>query len=678
MKRRNSQFSSRGSGVKVSFIIKAGWIWVLLALVSSLSVSVPAHSNPAKPNFPDTSQGEESSTYTPRIVGGAAVPISRAPWQVALIALPSSNNFLGQFCGGSLVSNEWIVTAAHCVVSDVDESVMSPSRLGIQVGNATLSTSRLSALSVQRIVVHPSYVSSSYNHDVALIQLSSPVSLRAGSIEAIPLVRGSIAHNSPGFVTGWGQTSMTSSSGYVFSPRWPTALEGVRVYVSDANCWNEAPSGYNSTLMICAGTDGWNHDTCQGDSGGPLSVSVSGVNQLAGITSWGSGCAWLSPGVYTKVSNYANWIDSYIVPLEFSSRPTPTISGFAVIGRTLTASAGSWSPEPSFSYQWLASNTVISGANGSTYVVRSADLNKPITVRVTATKAGYAATSLVSAATSAVTRTMPFTQAPTPTITGTAIEGHTLTAQTGTWDPQPTFTYQWLSNNSPINSANASTYALKTTDFGKRISVRVVATLSGYTTTTVTSTQTSAISPGVSFASTSTPTISGFAVVGQTLTASAGSWDPEPSFSYQWLASNRVITGANGSTYVVRSADLNKPITVRVTATKAGYAATSLVSAATSAVTRTMPFTQAPTPTITGSTILGQTLTASVTGWNPQPTGFTYQWLRNGSNINRATGSTYTLTSADLGRLISVRVVATLSGYTTTTVTSTQTSAISP
>jgi hypothetical protein len=103
-----------------------------------------------------------------------------------------------------------------------------------------------------------------------------------------------------------------------------------------------------------------------------------------------------------------------------------------------------------------------------------------------------------------------------------------------------------------------------------------------------------------------------------------------------------------------------------------------LVSAATSAVTRTMPFTQSPTPTITGSTILGQTLTASVTGWNPQPTGFTYQWLRNGSNINRATGSTYTLTSADLGRLISVRVVATLSGYTTTTVTSTQTSAISP
>jgi hypothetical protein len=91
-----------------------------------------------------------------------------------------------------------------------------------------------------------------------------------------------------------------------------------------------------------------------------------------------------------------------------------------------------------------------------------------------------------------------------------------------------------------------------------------------------------------------------------------------------------------------------------------------------------MPFSQSPTPTISGITILGETLTASVTGWAPLPTSFTYQWLRNGSNISRATGPTYVLTSADLGRRISVRVVATLSGYTTTNVTSNPTAAISP
>jgi secreted trypsin-like serine protease len=665
-------------GMTGSITRRHTWFLIVLICFTSLSSVDPAFSNDFNSNSkPSTaSDSGEGGGFSTRIVGGSSISISQAPWQVALIDLQKANNYQGQFCGGSLISAQWVLTAAHCVVSSSNGSLVPVSRLGIQVGSATLSINQLSALSVERIVVHPSYRSNSYNHDIALVKLSSPVQLRTGSVEAIPLVRGPVPHNSPGFVTGWGQTGMTTSSGYVFSSRFPTVLEGVGVYVADSGCWGEAPSGFVSSIMLCAGSYGWNEDTCQGDSGGPLAVSLAGTNYLAGVTSWGYGCAWLSPGVYTKVSNYVQWIDQNSV-VDFSSASTPTISGFAVVGQTLTANPGSWDPDPDFSYQWLSSNRVISGATGSTYLVKSSDLRKSITVRVTATKAGYAATPAVSAATSVVTATMPFGTSSTPTITGSTIVGQTLTVDTGSWDPSPSFTYQWLSNNRAIRSATNPTYTAQAADLGKQISVRVVAKLSGYTTATLTSNQTAAITPGIPFDSTATPTISGFAVVGQTLTANPGSWDPDPDFSYQWLSSNRVISGATGSTYLVKSSDLRKSITVRVTATKAGYAATPAVSAATSVVTATMPFGTSSTPTITGSTIVGQTLTVDTGSWDPSPS-FTYQWLSNNRAIRSATNPTYTAQAADLGKQISVRVVAKLSGYTTATLTSNQTAAITP
>jgi secreted trypsin-like serine protease len=663
--------------------------WISFVLIIAIALILPltpevSFSKVIKSESPALLSEEQYDIVSPRIVGGSEVSISTAPWQVALIDVQYSNNFFGQFCGGSLISATWIVTAAHCVVRG--SRTLLPSALKIQTGDSTLSMSSLSGFSVSEIVVHPQYRSTSKNHDIALLRLSTPVTL-GETTQAISIYRGEISEDTVGYVTGWGETTTTSPRGDYFFPtgggyyrpgtsNFPTKLHGTYVWVSDKNCWGAKPKSFRSDLMVCAGTRDWLNDTCQGDSGGPLAIEFSGRNYLAGVTSFGAGCAWLSPGIYTKVSRYASWIFDR-AGLDLSATPSPSISGYPVVGQTLTAETGMWNPTPSFSYQWLSNNSPISGATNPTYLVSNRDLRRVISVRVTGTEPGYRL-AFTSSQTSAISATMPFSQSPTPTITGTPIEGHTLTAQTGAWDPQPTFTYQWLSNNKPIKSAKASTYELKRTDFGNRISVRIEAKLSGYTTRTITSSQTDAISPGVPFDSTSTPTISGAAVVGRTLTASAGVWDPEPNFSYQWLSSNKVIRGATGSTYVVRSADLNKPIRVRVTATRAGYAATSLVSAVTSRVARTMPFSQSPTPTISGITILGETLTASVTGWAPLPTSFTYQWLRNGSDISRATGPTYVLTSADLGRRISVRVVATLSGYTTTTVTSNRTAAISP
>ena len=517
--------------------------------------------------------------FTSKIVGGTNISISTAPWQVAIIDRRASSNFNGQFCGGSLISSEWIVTAAHCLVDGSLET--QPSSIGIQVGNATLSTSRLSVLGVSTIEVHPNYVSWGNNHDIALIKLSNPVSF-SSSVAPLSIYRSAVAHNTLAYVSGWGQTGMTNNSGFVYGSRFPTILQGTNVYVSDDNCWGQGVSGFNSTTMLCAGTLDWMNDTCQGDSGGPLAINVSGTNYLAGVTSWGYGCAWLTPGLYTKVSNYASWIDTYVgvAPVDFVSSPNPTIEGYAVVGQTLTANAGDWDPSPSFNYQWFAGSTPISNATGSTYTVARADRNKTITVSVSATRSGYVSTTRSSSPTALVSTTMPFPTAGTPSVSGSLVAGQTLTASTGSWSPTPRFTYQWLSNNAAIRRATGATYVLTSAEIGKSISVRIIATLSGFTTTTVTSSPTAFVTAGLSFTSSPNPTISGTPAIGQTLTANPGSWSPEPTYSYQWLSNGRAISGATASTFLVASSYAGRSITVQVTANRAGYAATSRTSSA--------------------------------------------------------------------------------------------------
>jgi hypothetical protein len=170
-------------------------------------------------------------------------------------------------------------------------------------------------------------------------------------------------------------------------------------------------------------------------------------------------------------------------------------------------------------------------------------------------------------------------------------------------------------------------------------------------------------------------------VLGQTLTASLGVWSPtlEPTeVRYQWLRNGSPIQRATGSTYLLTSSDVGRQISVRVVASKASYVSTTRESTRTSTVLTGWPFDSSPIPTISGSAVLGQTLTASLGVWSPtlEPTEVSYQWLRNGSVIRRATGSTYLLTSSDVGRQISVRVVASKATYVSTTRESIRTSTV--
>lgn len=259
-----------------------------------------------------------------------------------------------------------------------------------------------------------------------------------------------------------------------------------------------------------------------------------------------------------------------------------------------------------------------------------------------------------------------FKRAPTPTIAGTSTVGQTLTAVPGTWSPTPTkLSYRWYRSGTAISGATGKTYKVATADAGKKLSVKVTATRSGYTTTSRTS---AAKTVSAVFKTAPTPTISGTTIVGQTLTAIPGTWSPSPAkLSYRWYRSGTAITGATAKTYRLTASDARQKITVRVTASRPGYATTRKTSAAK---TISAVFTSAPTPTISGTTTVGQTLTAIAGVWSPTPTTLAYRWYRGGTAISGANARTYALTSADAGEKITVKVSASRTGYVTTSKTS--------
>lgn len=346
--------------------------------------------------------------------------------------------------------------------------------------------------------------------------------------------------------------------------------------------------------------------------------------------------------------------------------PTPTISGTPAVGKTLTAVTGAWTPSSAtFTYQWKRNGTDISGATGSTYSPVAADVGSYLTVTVVGSATNYTSTTVNSASTSAVLGQLTKV---TPTIAGNTTVGSVLTATPGTWGPGTVaLTYQWYRNAVAITGATAATYTLAADDDTKALTVTVTGTASGYDTATATSAN---FLVGKQFTLHPTPTIKGNNWLGQTLTATIGKWDTGATLTHQWLRNGVAITGARWHTYKLTSADVGKVITFTTTASAAGFITKTETSAATKVILNGKPFTKAPTPTISGNARVGANLTANLGNWSPLPSKVTYQWLRGGVAIPGATKATYKATAADKGYFLSVRIVATKSGFATTTKTS--------
>ncbi|MCJ1696517.1 fibronectin type III domain-containing protein [Rathayibacter caricis] len=264
---------------------------------------------------------------------------------------------------------------------------------------------------------------------------------------------------------------------------------------------------------------------------------------------------------------------------------TPKIVGTAKVGATLTADPGTWSPAPvAFSYQWKADGVALSGATARTYQPSSATLGKKITVTVNGSKTAYTTVSRTTAPTAAVVAgTMTST---TPTITGIPRVGVKLTADPGSWGPAPVvIAYQWKADGLALSGATASTYTPSSATVGKVITVSVTGAKTGYASASRTSGGTAAVAVGLLTAP--SPTVSGTAKVGSTLTAVTGAWGPSPvALTYQWKANGVAIAGATATSYKPTSTTVGKKITVTVIGKKTGYTTSIRTSAPTAAVVR--------------------------------------------------------------------------------------------
>jgi len=242
--------------------------------------------------------------------------------------------------------------------------------------------------------------------------------------------------------------------------------------------------------------------------------------------------------------------------------------------------------------------------------------------------------------------------------------GGKLTVNTAGWTPTGvTFTYQWSIGTSAISGATGATYTPAVADIGKTVTVKVTGTKAGYTTASAsasTAVQIGAMTPKVTMASS--------AQTGVALKADTSGWVPTgTTFTYVWSVGGVVVSGASGASYTPTTADLGKVVTVKVTGTKSGYTTASVTSSTSAVVGR---FTTVPTPTVSGSPSVGNTLTANAGTWSPTPSSLTYQWTSNGVAISGATHQTYVVTAPDVGTTIAVTVTGSKSGYATVSATS--------
>jgi hypothetical protein len=343
----------------------------------------------------------------------------------------------------------------------------------------------------------------------------------------------------------------------------------------------------------------------------------------------------------------------------------PTISGSATVGSTLTASTSGWGPGTvSFAYVWKRSGTPITGATASTYRLAAADLNSQISVQVTGSETGYNS-SIQTSATTAQIGPGSFTATPAPTITGTVAPGNTLTAVDPTWLPATAFIYQWLRGTTPISGATSKTYLVDPADSTSVLSVTVTSTLPGYNEQSQTSSPTTTVGAAV-LPALPRPTITGTARVGSTLSVAAPHLSISPvglTFTYHWRTGTTLLQTSTAGTYIPTHSDVGHTISVYIVASASGYLATSTSPTSSSTAKVVVGSLTAPTPTISGTAKVNNTLTAITGAWTAGST-LKYQWYRSGIAITGKTAPTYLTTGSDYRHTITVKVSGSLSGYT--------------
>ncbi|KAM8962901.1 plasminogen isoform 1-T1 [Lycaon pictus] len=225
-----------------------------------------------------------------RVVGGCVANPHSWPWQISL-----RTRYGKHFCGGTLISPEWVLTAAHCL-----ERSSRPASYKVILGahKEVNLESDVQEIEVYKLFLEPTRA------DIALLKLSSPAVITSKVIPAcLPPPNYVVADRTLCYITGWGETQDTYGAGLLKEAQLPVIENKV------CNRY-EYLNGRVKSTELCAGNLAGGTDSCQGDSGGPLVCFEKDKYILQGVTSWGLGCARPNkPGVYVRVSRFVTWIE---------------------------------------------------------------------------------------------------------------------------------------------------------------------------------------------------------------------------------------------------------------------------------------------------------------------------------------------------------------------------------
>lgn len=237
-----------------------------------------------------------------RIVGGQNAEMGEWPWQVALHFQNS-----GHACGASILSDRYILSAAHCFVSHSQENLVAANWQSYSGMQDQWKHDGVQRRSIRRIIPHPDYNQMTFDYDIALLELSEPLEF-SNTIQ--PICLPSSSHVFPAgvscWVTGWGAMREGGAAARL--------LQKASVKIINDSVCDRVTEGQVTSRMMCSGFLAGGVDACQGDSGGPLSCfEESGRWFQAGIVSWGEGCARRNkPGVYSRVTKLREWIKKEI------------------------------------------------------------------------------------------------------------------------------------------------------------------------------------------------------------------------------------------------------------------------------------------------------------------------------------------------------------------------------